>query len=724
MRTQLDRFHAAQSMKVKSRSLCAAALSYPVTKIPYVTVKKASLLAKLHIKTIEDLLYTSPFRLIDFSELSDCAHATLGKTQSMLLELYEIHSKYIPAKRLHVTEMVLVDHSGTLIASFFNQPWMSETYRQGDPLLVVGELKYDFGNLRMTQPLLYPFDDDDLEAGLRMLPVYHLTEGLSSGWMRRFTSEALCNYGELPDIISAEHRAQFGLMSRSMALRSLHFPHRLEGFKQARKSLAFEELLLLQLALLTRKSSMVKGLTPFCHVQDGDKFRALKAALPFELSADQARAFAQIQEEMSRPEIMNHMLLGDVGTGKTAVATLCLGLVADSCTQAAFMAPTSVLARQYAETIGPFLDQAGVSWAILTGASSKKERVDILERLSSGELDVLFGTHALIEDKVLFSKLSLVIIDEQHRFGVHQRAKLRAKSQGADLLVMTATPIPRSLALSIYGDLNCSFLRERPVKGAGVTTRVLAKKERGIAYDALRKALEQGHQAYIICPLIGSKPSEEVDDEELIYREDETIAKAAYKEAAYLSKKVFPEYIVAALTGKMSAQEKDEVMDRFRKGLIHILVSTTVVEVGVDVPAATVMLIEDADRFGLSQLHQLRGRVGRGKWPGEVYLLANARSQASKQRLHYLSEISDGFALADKDLQLRGEGELVGRSQHGQTQFRFVSLAEDSDIIEHTHRISREIFVRDPELKEDQHAYLYYELMRKYSSLFTEVSGG
>lgn len=716
--------HPAQILDAAPRSICGAALSCPVRAVPFVTQAKQELLAKLRIKTVEDMLYNTPFRLIDFTELTSCAYGNIGQVQSMLLELYDVHTKFLPAKRLHITELVLVDNTGTLIATFFNQPWIASSYQRGDQLLVLGELKYDYGNLRMSNPLLYACDEEELKAGLRMLPVYHLTENLSSGWMRRFTSEALNAFGDLPDVVPALYRSQNDLMSRSMALRSLHFPQNFASFIKARRTLAFEELLLLQFALLSRRSSMVKGLVPFEHVVDGPKFCALKAAFPFELSSDQAHAFAYIQEEMAAADIMNHMLLGDVGTGKTAVAILALGLVADTGTQAAFMAPTSVLAQQYASSIGPLLDQAEIGWAILTGATSKKERDKILESLQAGEIQVLFGTHALIEDDVRFARLSLVIIDEQHRFGVQQRARLRAKSKGADLLVMTATPIPRTLALSIYGDLSCSFLRERPLAGAGVTTHLLAKKDRGIAYDAIRAALKEGHQAYVICPLIGSKPSEELDDDELIYEGNEEVSKAAYKEAQFLSKKVFPEHIVAALTGKMTAQEKDEVMERFKKGLIQILVSTTVVEVGVDVPNATVMIIEDADRFGLSQLHQLRGRVGRGAWPGEVYLVANARSQQTKERLSFLVDNADGFALADKDLQLRGEGELVGKSQHGQTQFRFVSLSEDADIIERSHYLARKIFESDPTLQQARHKYMRVELMRRYADMFTEVSGG
>ena len=520
-------------------------------------------------------------------------------------------------------------------------------------------------------------------------------------------------------------------MPLARAVRAVHFPADAAEAEEARRRLAYDELCLLQLALAARRDSSLPGVHPVRHVVDGPYAQKVRDAMPFAPTEDQERAVAEILADMAGPRPMNRLLLGDVGTGKTAVATLVLGAVADTGTQAAVMAPTGVLAAQYAEKVGPVLDEAGVGWALLTGATPAAERARILEGLAAGEVCVLFGTHALLTGDVTFKRLSLVVIDEQQRFGVEQRHALREKGRGADLLVMTATPIPRTLALTIYGDLERSYLRFRPVKGAGVQTTVIPKRNRADAYEAMRKALEEGRQAYVICPLVGTKEtsddegfSHDAASEALASGEDPSDAKAAEQEAASLQRSVFPQHKVGLLTGRMRPDEKNRVMAEFKAGQIVVLVSTTVVEVGVDVPNATVMLIEDGERFGLAQLHQLRGRVGRGKHAGHVYIATDAKSPNAAARMEALERTTDGFELAEEDLRLRREGDIMGLRQSGDAVLRFVDLARDEDLVVDARLDARACMEHDPRLTSIANAPVREEVIRRYGDVFTEVGGG
>lgn len=432
--------------------------------------------------------------------------------------------------------------------------------------------------------------------------------------------------------------------------------------------------------------------------------------------------------------VMNRLLLGDVGTGKTAVAACALAVAADSGTQSCVMAPTGVLARQYADKTGPLLSQAGMSWALLTGATPAAERERIHAQLESGELDVLFGTHAVLSDDVAFKHLSLVVIDEQHRFGVGQRNALRAKGPGADLLVMTATPIPRTLALSVYGDLDTSIIRHRPVPGAGVTTRVLTESSRDLAYGAIREAHEKDQQAYVICPLVEpSDSADELEDVPGIARDDEgrvTVPVPLHDTATELDRLrlALPGLTIERLHGRMPAGEKDRVIDAFKRGEIDVLVSTTVVEVGVDVPNATVMVIENGERFGLAALHQLRGRVGRGSVSGTCLVMTHSKgnggASAAQERLQSLEKTSDGFTLAQMDLRLRHEGEILGYRQHGGVTLRFVDLDADEDLIEWAHLDAVELLRYACNLDSVATRPLRDAVATRYRHIFKEVSGG
>ena len=432
---------------------------------------------------------------------------------------------------------------------------------------------------------------------------------------------------------------------------------------------------------------------------------------------------------------MNRLVQGDVGTGKTVVAAHALAVAADSGCQAAMMAPTGVLASQYGAKLGPLLDKAGVTWALLTGATPASQRKRILHELAAGELQVLFGTHALLEDDVRFARLSLVVIDEQQRFGVGQRSKLLSKGPGADLLTMTATPIPRSLALTLYGDLECSYIRRKPRAGAAIATKVLPKRRRAAAYQAIAKALKAGEQAYIVCPLVGApkkkRPSSEEEQEaagrvadQIARGVDVSDATAAENLAAALRTREFPSYAVGLLTGRMKPAEKEQVMSDFAAHRIDVLVSTTVIEVGVDVPNATVMLVEDAELFGLAQLHQLRGRVGRGERDGTVYLLADPKSEEAQARLEAIAATEDGLALAELDLASRHEGDVLGFRQSGVSTLKLIDIGRDRALIERAHEDARRLLADDPRLQAPHHALLAAELRTVFSQIDDEAVVG
>lgn len=695
-----------------------------VSHLRYVSEGRKELLAKLNISSIDELFWHVPFRYLDFTKVTSIQSAKIGEEVTLIGEVYNVELKS-PRPRLHIVEVTLQDESGIVIISFFKQPWIAEQIKEGMRLVVSGKIGFNYGFKRLSSPFFEVLDsgDEGHTKRIMMLPIHHSTEGLSNAWMRRIISSALDDYTQLRDHLPVEIRARRLLMSYQRALRCIHFPNSYEQAQEARERLAYDEVFQLQLALRLRREHLHEDVIATSHDIDGPHAKALLASLPFELSSDQRAAVDDIYKLMHRDKPMNHMLLGDVGTGKTAVALLALGPVCDSQKQAAMMAPTTVLAEQYAKKMGASLDAAHISWALLTSATPKDEREKILAALKSGALHVLFGTHALIQEDVEFKNLSLAIVDEQHRFGVAQRTALRQKGPGADLLLMSATPIPRTLALSIYGDLSCSYLYKRPVKGAGVSSKVLKKSDRGIAYDAIKEALSKGFQAYIICPLVGTKSSDENLDDEIINAERSENLKAANQEAEFLQKKVFIDYKVGLLTGALSQDEKHQVMQDFENKKIDVLVATTVVEVGVDVPNATVMIIEDAERFGLAQLHQLRGRVGRGKNPGQVFFLADSRSGNASARLSALEQTSDGFKLAELDLIQRKEGDLMGTRQSGDPQLKLVDFAKDKELIAQAHFDALDILQKDPKLVLAKHRGLRLRIAHRFKQVFTEVVG-
>ncbi len=701
-----------------------------VSRLRFARGARAEALGRLDISSVRDALQHVPHRYLDFTRVTPVAGADVGEQATVVGSVDKVTLKR-PRPRLQIVEVALVDATGVLMCAFFKQPWLAEQIHVGDTLAVSGKVTFAYGFKQMTPQ----FHEVVAKAGegaasaasfARMLPVHGVTDGLSPAWMRRIESAALADYGDACDFMPASLVASHEFMTEARALREAHFPSGRAAAERARRRLAYDELLCLQAALLARRAIELADVAPHEHVVGGPRVSALLAALPFELTAEQRQAADEILADMAAPAPMNRLLLGDVGTGKTAVAAVALAAVADSGSQAAVMAPTSVLARQYAEKLGPVLDRAGVSWALVTGSTPVAERGATAAGLASGALSVLFGTTAVLGDDLAFDDLSLVVVDEQHRFGVGQRARLRSKGTAPDQLTMTATPIPRTLALSVYGDLACSRIAQRPHAGAGVTTKVITPENVDLAHTAIAEAVAAGHQAYVICPLVDDADDGAGLDDVPVSELAQTSARPHSARAVYerLRDRVFRGVRVGLVTGRMSAAEKDEAMAAFRAGEVKVLVSTTVVEVGVDVPNATVMMVWDADRFGLATLHQLRGRVGRGEDAGTVFLVSAARGTSpARKRLRALEKTSDGFALAEMDLRLRHEGEVLGYRQSGGVTLRHVDMIADADLVAAAHEDAAHLVAKDPSLTDARHAPLAREVRRRFGAYFKGERG-
>ena len=715
------------------------ALDAPVTSVRMVSPKRATALGKMDIATVRDLLSNYPRRYIDMSQVSTISQARIGQGCTMCVQVHEVKLKK-PRPRLVLAEVTLVDSTGTLIVTAFRQPWLADQLKPGMLVAVSGTVEFNYGFKRMTNPYIEVLEKTGADFHGMILPVHPSTGAIKAGMMRRLVMNALEETEGVLDPLPLALRAKYRLMSRSSALSCIHFPHAMEEQRQARRRLAYEEILLLELMLMRDGKSRSEGREPVCHVIDGPCVGALEQVLPFQLTGEQQQARDEILARMAHASAANHLLLGDVGTGKTIVSAFALAAAVDSGGQALFMAPTEILALQHAAGLGPLLAQAGVQSAVLTGSTSSEERTDILERLASGELGVLFGTHALIEPDVVCANCTLAVIDEQQRFGVDQRVALLAKGTCPDALYLTATPIPRSLALALFGNLTLSYIKERPRSNAPRATHLHTLADRGRAYDAALAACNRGEQVYVVCPLVGEKRADDeksdqrsAEDEDVyefasIAIEDEfdmmgANARAAEDEAAFLQAKVFAGFKVGLVHGKLPAAKKQQVMDQFRSGEIDVLVATTVIEVGVDVPNATVMIVEDADRFGLSQLHQLRGRVGRGDLPGEVHLISGTKKETALERLSAMERTEDGFELAAYDLSLRREGDILGNRQSGASLLKLVNIVRDGALIEAAHADAQAILGEDPYLESDQYKALAREARVVYRSA-NEVVGG
>ena len=729
-------------------------LEDPVDRVRLVSPTRAKALAGMGIHTVRDLITSYPRRYVDLSAVKTVVNARVGEQCTIIGEVYDLKLKR-PRPRFEMVQITLTDATGTLMVTAFRQPWLMEKLQKGMRIAVAGEIELFHGAKQMTNPFIEELNEGEGGHG-RIIPIHPACEKIPPAWMRNIISNALAQYLPVYDSMPVELRTKYRLMGRNEALRCIHFPVSMEEVAQAKRRLIYEELLSLELLLMGRAAERDALFAARVHNTTGDNLAKLRKTCPFIPTQDQEDAISRILSEMGADRRMNHLLLGDVGTGKTLVAAFALAAVADTGSQAVLLAPTEILAVQHDRTLGKLFAATGVRQALLTGSTTPQARSEILRQLAAGEIDVLIGTHAVLEDDVRFRDCSLVIIDEQQRFGVDQRAVLLERAPGADALYLTATPIPRTLALSLYGDLSLSYLKQRPISGAGRTTRVVSWKDKGEAYGAAIAALERGEQVYVVCPLVdASSDAEETEKaDEPAAKSSKTSKKkqltfsdaeesyeyatvtiqgdddfpdpapaAAVERARVLAETVFKGYEVGLLHGKLSGAEKQRVMAEFSEGRVNVLVATTVIEVGIDVPNATVMIIDSADRFGLSQLHQLRGRVGRGSKPGEVFLISSSTSEVAMKRLAAMTTTDDGFELATYDLSLRREGDILGNRQHGASTLKLVNVVRDAAVVETAHKDARAIIDADPQLSAPEHRALARELRAAWADASVKAGG-
>lgn len=687
-----------------------AAMNAVLTTVQGIGPKSAKTLAKLGLETLGDLLWHLPRRYDDYSQLETINRLWYGQEVTIIATVEKIEVREVRRGRMKLTEALVSDGTGSLQVTWFNQPWIANKLHPGRPVVLSGKIDQYLGRLTMNSPEWEPLERKQLHTN-RIVPVYPLTAGVSGKWLRKVIHSVVQRLAaRVPDPLPESIREASNLIPLSTALQQVHFPDSQEILKAAQHRLAFDEMFLLQLGVLRQKQEWEQVETRALPAEQAwiDHF---KGNLPYQLTNSQAAVLEDIRRDLASTRPMNRLLQGDVGSGKTVIAAAAIGITASQGAQSALMAPTSILAEQHLKTMTALLPQsAGIpveQIRLLVGSTSEAEKKEIRAGLASGQVSVIIGTHALIEGPVKFKELGLVIIDEQHRFGVEQRSELRSKGDSPNLLVMTATPIPRSLALTVFGDLDLSLLDEMPPGRHEVQTHIFLPAERARAHSFIRSQIDQGNQVFIIYPLV--EGSEKVQ------------AKAAVDEYEKLQEEIFPEASVGLLHGRMKPDEKDSVMGRFHDGQIDVLVSTSVVEVGVDVPNATVMLIEGANRFGLAQLHQFRGRVGRGSEQAYCLLIPTEADDAANERLKAMQETNDGFVLAERDLEQRGPGEFLGTRQSGFAELRTAQLT-DVRLIEAARREATHLFENDPELSQPDHRLLNEALLRFWTPEKGEVS--
>jgi ATP-dependent DNA helicase RecG len=667
-------------------------LEAPVAVMPGIGGKRSEILERLGVTTIGDFLHHYPRRYEDYSKLKTIDRLVYGERVSLLATVWEAGGR-MTHTGTYVFRAILSDTTGTLEVTWFNQRFLEGRLRPGMQLLISGKVDEYLGRLTMNAPEWEIVGRTDV-TNARIQPIYALSEGLTQRWMRSAMRRALAAWaGRVTDALPESYLATHGLIPLGRALWGIHLPDTPEHLQVARRRLAFEEALYLQLGLL-RQKQLWKAQPGKRIAVDPARVEALKAALPYELTGAQGRSLEEMLADLASGDPMNRLLQGDVGSGKTVVAALLMALVVEAGCQVALMAPTEILAEQHyrglAELFAQF-PEPRLTLGLLTGSTSAADREPILSGLADGSLQAIVGTHALIQESVQFRDLGLAVIDEQHRFGVEQRAALREKGYNPHLLVMTATPIPRSLELTIWGHVDVSVLDEMPPGRQEIRTRVLFPRERGRAYAFIRGQAEQGRQAFIIYPLVESSDAIE--------------ARAAVDEHARLQKEIFPDLRLGLLHGRMATKDKDDVMAKFVNGELDVLVATSVVEVGIDVPNATVMLIDGAERFGLAQLHQFRGRVGRGAHQSYCLLLAEGTSEEASERLSAVEATTDGFALAETDLRMRGPGEFLGTQQSG---FPAMLMAHftDTRLLHEVRSVAEALLAQDPDLALPEHEAL------------------
>ncbi|MCD5391037.1 ATP-dependent DNA helicase RecG [candidate division NPL-UPA2 bacterium] len=687
-------------------------LKTPVQYVKGVGPKRAQILARIGIETLSDLLYYFPRRYEDRSHLKPISQVQMGTVETIKGEVLTSGIQK-PRRQLEILKVAVGDGTGVIYGVWFNQSYLKKSFPQGATIILSGRVDR-LRELRIVNPayeILTGNEEDLIHTG-RIVPIYSLTEKLTQRWLRSMVKKAVSEYaGQLPDMLSPQIQRRYSLINLPGAIGSIHFPQSEEDKEKARRRLVFDEFFLLQLglALSKRRKTADKGIK---HRAKGELFQKAKEYLPFQLTSAQEKVIEEVRADMEREVPMNRLLQGDVGSGKTVVAISALLRAVEGGFQAALMVPTEILAGQHFLTLQRWLLPLGLKVTLLIRSIGPKMKAQAGEEIESGQADIIVGTHALIQERVKFPKLGLIVIDEQHRFGVRQRATLRRKGLKPDVLVMTATPIPRTLALTVYGDLDISTIDELPPGRRPVATYWAEERNRRGVYKFIEEQVKEGRQAYIVCPLIDSERGEKLE------------VKAATQMAEHFRKSIFPHLRIGLLHGRMKGEEKERVMQSFNYKRIDILVSTTVIEVGIDVPNASIMLIEEADRFGLAQLHQLRGRVGRGDYQSYCIMIGRAASEEARRRLQVMTETTDGFRIAEEDLELRGPGEFFGTKQSGFPELRIGNIVSDMKLMELARQEALSLMKGDPRLEKCEHRLIKHNLINRFKGKLALISTG
>ncbi len=674
-------------------------LEKQVQYIKTVGPNRAELLNKLGIFTLKDLITYFPREYEDRGKAKKICECIDGET-ALIEGIAVSRIVEVRMRNKSMYKLQIRDDTGTCTALWFNQSYLKNIFRIGEKYKFYGKISRQYGRIEIASPV-FERANEEKNTG-KIIPIYPLTKNLTQNVLRKIIELGLSEVeGELEETLPEYLLKEYNLMELNETIKKIHFPERLEDFEKARKRLAFEELLIMQLALLELKNSYLnenKGISFSKDVKTSE----LINELPFKLTRAQLKVLEEIELNMESNKEMNRLLQGDVGSGKTIVAILAAYKAIKSGYQVAIMAPTAILASQHLESFTQILNKKGIKCELLISSTTKKRKEEIHKKLKNGEIDILIGTHAILEENVEFNKLGLVVTDEQHRFGVKQRTRITEKGQNPDVLVMSATPIPRTLALILYGDLDISIIDELPPNRKKIETFAVRKNMEERVNNFVREQIGEGRQAYIVCPLV-----EEDEESDL---------KAVTSLAEKYKKEVFSNYRVEYLHGKMKPKEKEQIMQEFKEGNIDILISTTVIEVGVNVPNASLMIVENAERFGLAQLHQLRGRVGRGEYKSYCILKYDGNSENTRERMKVMCQTNDGFIISEKDLELRGSGDFFGTAQHGLPELKVANLFEDMPLLKEVQRVAIKILEEDRKLEDPKNKKLKNAVKEKFKN--------
>ena len=674
-------------------------LNKDVKYVKTVGPNRVKLLNKLNINTLKDLITYYPRDYEDRSKpknLYECADGEEVLIEAMATGRISEMRK----GRMVISKLTVKDQTGTCYITWFNQGYLKDKFQAGRMYRFFGKISVKGSRFEMNSPV-YDEIDESKNTG-KIIPIYPLTYELKQSTLRRIIENGLAEVkGQLQETLPEYILQENNLWEINQTIERIHFPHEFSDFNKARERLVFEELLTMQLALIKLKNNYEKDSNGI-QFDKNAKMSDVINILPFKLTKAQLRVLEEIDRDMESNKPMNRLLQGDVGSGKTVIAMIAAYKAVKSGYQAAILAPTAILASQHLESFQGILEELGIRSELLISSVTKKKKTEILEKLQNGEIDVLIGTHAILEENVIFKNLGLVVTDEQHRFGVKQRSTIAAKSQNPDVIAMSATPIPRTLALILYGDLDISIIDELPPNRKKIETFAVRKNMEERVNAFIAKQIDEGRQAYIVCPLVEEN--------------EEMGLKSVIELAEKYQKETFSNYKVAYLHGKMKAKEKDEIMQKFKEGEIQILIATTVIEVGVNVPNASIMVVENAERFGLAQLHQLRGRVGRGEYQSYCILKYEGNGETTRQRMKVMCDTNDGFIISEKDLELRGSGDFFGTEQHGLPEFKIANLFEDIGTLKKVQAISLKIMEDDPLLEKEKNQKLKELVKEKFSS--------